>query len=598
MDLDHAFDDFVADEAKAWIAAGHPHPPPPEYLVKVSGTFDSPLSHRLNQPSFTCSVPENGETADPTNGCIQMVMGTAYNKTTLLYDQIHRRDTTSEGSENYPETVRVAHAKWTQRIWESSEAKVEVVYGEKCFKSLISKVKFTTLPLWGQYAGIILHLIHEENFQNAQEGYKYRKVVMFAHHPQHLFYASAAHPTLIHQEKILTIAAAIAGVQHHKDYYANRMFLRKWPEFHQRHFDAVAARYKATGFDFDLTKLCRNDNPEELINDSEGTQSIWEQAFEDRAHSIPALFELLPAAIEATKLDGNWTSPESFPIPVLNWWKGQKQILFFKATINKVEDILCVLRNCGVETPFGSQSASQTLTDHVPLLRPALKQIMEIQLDFLSECSARTRHEAQWCHYRFGGEPVDRQCKECDTTGKKDENPFYSVNRPGYIVALSKLTCKKCKARRLFIPIGSLWICGGHDTLQSTAPAYHKLEALQPMLASLTELTPSQQRSVETICLRCQGGSDAQTFIDEKPLWTLGRERPLYVGHRRTCGNCLKAGRPVGRWIPKNPGIPTISPYTLGKLAGYYRLYAPFIIASLLDHWPPSTREYRRGEDK
>jgi hypothetical protein len=56
----------------------------------------------LHQPTFTVSIPEDGETTDSTNGCISMVMGTAYNRTTLLYDQVHRRDPESEGCTRYP----------------------------------------------------------------------------------------------------------------------------------------------------------------------------------------------------------------------------------------------------------------------------------------------------------------------------------------------------------------------------------------------------------------------------------------------------------------------------------------------------------------
>jgi hypothetical protein len=71
--------------------------------VKVSGTF-------------TSNILEDEETADPTNGCIMMVMGTAYDRDTLLYDQVHRRDATSEGYENYPLEVRMAHRQWTCQI--------------------------------------------------------------------------------------------------------------------------------------------------------------------------------------------------------------------------------------------------------------------------------------------------------------------------------------------------------------------------------------------------------------------------------------------------------------------------------------------------
>ena len=40
--------------------------------------------------------------ADMTNGCIAMLMGTAFKKdSTLIYDQLHRRSADSEGLKNY-----------------------------------------------------------------------------------------------------------------------------------------------------------------------------------------------------------------------------------------------------------------------------------------------------------------------------------------------------------------------------------------------------------------------------------------------------------------------------------------------------------------
>src|ERR1700722_3062248 len=64
--------------------------------------------------SFTTNFPENGETADPTNGCISMVMNTAFDKgNTLIYDQLHRRSQDSEGLKDYPHKVLQIHEELT-----------------------------------------------------------------------------------------------------------------------------------------------------------------------------------------------------------------------------------------------------------------------------------------------------------------------------------------------------------------------------------------------------------------------------------------------------------------------------------------------------
>lgn len=185
-DMDSAFLDFQRIEADSWKMYGAA--PLIQHLVKPSGSLTSCISHRLNQPSFTTHFPDNGVTADGTNPCISMVMGTAFNADTLLYDQIHRRDADSNGSMRYPPYVIQAHHEWTMKIWESSEAKIEIVYGRAAQRGIVANptlpVNVTALPLWGAYAGLVILLIHEDNFRNAQKEYRFRRVMICAKHPQ------------------------------------------------------------------------------------------------------------------------------------------------------------------------------------------------------------------------------------------------------------------------------------------------------------------------------------------------------------------------------------------------------------------------------
>jgi hypothetical protein len=83
-DMDLAFSNFQKAEADSWRLYGIP--PRKEYLVKASGSLTSYLSHRKNQPSFTTHFPKNSIIVDSTNPCISMIMGTAYNTDSLLYD--------------------------------------------------------------------------------------------------------------------------------------------------------------------------------------------------------------------------------------------------------------------------------------------------------------------------------------------------------------------------------------------------------------------------------------------------------------------------------------------------------------------------------
>jgi hypothetical protein len=80
--MDQAWDSFKVIESQTWIASGTIPPSKPEdipsfvsALVKPSGAFTSPVSHRLHQPSYSTSNAQNEETADPTSSCIAMVIG-------------------------------------------------------------------------------------------------------------------------------------------------------------------------------------------------------------------------------------------------------------------------------------------------------------------------------------------------------------------------------------------------------------------------------------------------------------------------------------------------------------------------------------------
>jgi len=131
VDIDTAFSEFANLEREAWLA-NNMTPPSAEFLVKPSGSLQSPIAHHLNQPSFSSTQLKNGETADLTNGCINMVMNNAFEKgKSLIFDDYLRRHETSEGDRIYPLSVKQVNASLIHRMRESMEAKVEIVYGRK-----------------------------------------------------------------------------------------------------------------------------------------------------------------------------------------------------------------------------------------------------------------------------------------------------------------------------------------------------------------------------------------------------------------------------------------------------------------------------------
>lgn len=192
------------------ISTGNPKLP--ELLVRPSGKLESPIAHRLNQPSLTTKHLENGEAADKTNGCIAMVMGNAYQPgETLLFDHVHRREARSEAIEKYPSNVLECHESFTDAIGQSMQAKVEIIYGQKVQSRLLKTQAFEIFPLWGRFEGLTLFLALETSYANKDPRFQLRRVMLMASHPQHIFYCSRNSDTTLRQEKIMEAATLMTG---------------------------------------------------------------------------------------------------------------------------------------------------------------------------------------------------------------------------------------------------------------------------------------------------------------------------------------------------------------------------------------------------
>ena len=140
-----------------------------------------------------------------------------------------------------------------------------------------STIKTTPLPLWDEYSGVILHFVHEESFWNVQAGFRFRKILIFVHHPQYLFYARKGDLTLIYQDKALTVAAAIAGVRHIPDYYTDKLFSKTWPQAQERHLQTVLAKYEARGLSINLCESVHKTLPQKfptVLNNPGGNKRL------------------------------------------------------------------------------------------------------------------------------------------------------------------------------------------------------------------------------------------------------------------------------------------------------------------------------------
>jgi hypothetical protein len=217
------------------------------------------------------------------------------------------------------------------------EAKVEVIYGKKAMQLLVtdSKVQITPLPLWGDYTGVVLYLLHEDNFDNAQEGYTFRRAALSAYHPQRLFYDTANGAFVTLQEKIVAAAAAMAGMNHIPGYYVNRLWNTVIPSQKQRRVEAILIKRDAqtlplnhilkTPIESSTGSVSYTYLNVQIFDDDSEKDRSWEYFFDPLPHSNLRLMELIPEAIEEAEHDvSDWTDHSSFPKLVYGWWRGQK----------------------------------------------------------------------------------------------------------------------------------------------------------------------------------------------------------------------------------------------------------------------------------
>ena len=154
-----------------------------------------------------------------------MVMGNAYTPDTLIYDHIHRRDTESNGIQEYPTQVLRHHERFTRDIGESTWAKVEIIYGVKAQTRFLQTHEVDVIILWGAFEGLKLVLVHETNHCNQDERYKIRRIVLMASHPHHIFYHSCS-SYITTQEMIMR--AATLMVNNTVPFVENYFLEKKW----------------------------------------------------------------------------------------------------------------------------------------------------------------------------------------------------------------------------------------------------------------------------------------------------------------------------------------------------------------------------------
>ena len=179
-------------------------------------------------------------------------------------------------------------------------------------------MRCTILPLWDRFDGIFLVFIHESNFDNASESYKYRRVILFATHPQRMFYEWRKSPITVRQDQTFEVASLITDFQVEVDteYYQ----LKKWYEkistptqrAHKR------ARELLSLFDIEMTPKEQENENKAMKQETNLQHGEWDVFFNDISYSNGKTRALLPTALETfhSTSDQNtedWHNPLELP---------------------------------------------------------------------------------------------------------------------------------------------------------------------------------------------------------------------------------------------------------------------------------------------
>jgi hypothetical protein len=567
--MDDAFSKFADSEVSIWATYGD-SVPSRDLLVKVSGSLQSPIAHHAHQPSFTTLRPRNGETADETNPCIAIIMGNAFEKDkSLIYDHLLRRDEKSEGLQNYPEDVKLCHEVYLQKVRESMEAKVEVVYGAAVKERMLQKqaFEFDLLPLWGEYGDTYIILDHESNYSNPQQGYQYRRIIVFVSHPQRFFFARGGE--CARQDKLLAVAAKISRVGFIERYYEDQ----KWrmivpPNFQnmvkkklfgtppeQSQNDGGRSNAFGKAPIISISKLTTTD-----VSIGPVVGGYWDSYFDGKQpFSVQELRVILPMAL-ATEMDPKkhphkWESPDDFPEIVGTWFRRQREILFRGISIYGTADIMIVYQRLCATT-------KDPLKEN-PSLAEMIYGLIKEQARMIGNLPTSSSDDLIYCGFA-PFDVVEVICFSCRKPLPPDTKAMWSVMRLGhYVPRKRRCHIDLCQGKlRGAIPkdpsIPFVWNAREHLLINT---ARNISEDWRSSIRDPKDCEGKLSQPVESWCINCTRSTkltgNRTRLVDKSPRWTLG-DPPKYVERRPRCLNCLSEGRPgTARFVPVGVTIPS-----------------------------------------
>ena len=508
-------------------------------LVKPSGTLQARLGHYLNQPSFSTiqNVYEDGETADDSNPCIRMILenGYAENKA-LIMDHLHYRSHTSEDITEVDSLTLQRHEGFTSEILESLEAKVVIVYGSNVQNRLIATRDLVHMQLWGEYSEVSIALDLEKNYNFSDDNYRFRRVFLFAAHPNRIMWQTKGNRALIRQDAILKAAANMAGVSDLVVplFYQNKLWSRDNP---QRSAVLKEIRDK---IQISIPKKIST-SPLSIHVPNESESSGWSGFSSNQSiHNNKILAEsVLPLALTILNIEGNehqfnWSNPRELPPPVLKWIQGSRYALFNSSQLpNCDHDIIQAI----CDTALGTKSTTQ------PSFKETLRSWIEKQDTLVRRALKRNFEDSVHSEVHCGvGQGLVLCCQRCGHESI-DKNPLWAVKWPGHYFQFPK-TCKSrtCSWRNFEPKELHLLRTPGQVSSIVKNEGFDPDYAFRLCLRTRDECSGLEQ-VVESWCLLCK----EQTILsgnrtNHRPQYTLGRT-PLYVERRPECLRCKLTAR-------------------------------------------------------
>jgi hypothetical protein len=290
---------------------------------------------------------------------------------------------------------------------------------------------------------------------------------------------------------------------------------------------------------------------------------------------------------------------------VLELFKGLKEIVFWKDTIQCSADAILVMWEC--------INSNKTIKKQVSLNKPhnfrhTFYRFMKIQQDALSHRQNMGKLDDLF-HSRFDGTIIEATCP-CRKLEILDEYPRFGTRRPGhYIPRSTRSKCDLCNPQKK-----DMRLLPRDAALSYTWPDRSALLSFnQTKNTSLEEnklirsflLGPSATMGlpavVEVWCIRHKSETLAKDntvgpFCDKQPRFTIGHSRHLYVERTYTCQRCIEKRGKTSRFVPKDPAIPSIMIQLLQKYARTFAKYDGIIQAHIFDGLPESSKEPKSSE--